>query len=488
VEEYQYCFDCFNSWIITRYKNHYASESNAPPREDIRSFEKHLDPEFVKMYHMRMEEYQVPVKERHFCPHHVVKGSIPTNPYDPEQFASIKSPLDILCPTERCNFQLRPEDKIPGYLKCLQCGGRTHAACGEAVDPNWDVSQSQHQCPDKTQAEIEADPFDGLTRGKDYQVCPGCSTKIELAEACNHMEHNIPSCNTSFCFICGEHADGESAHWASGIGCPRYGHPDEPTAVFDDPMPENFLSPFLRTHAAVPAHTLAETPAIFEVIRPEGPELTDPLTSDEEGHYYALLLATVDATVGIHESVRSHGTSPTGQGAIQALTDLINTISAPPETPPDLREQASSILEIIADDIQRSATSTRIRPTTLTIARVTDVPIGFLAVVVMPDRLMRSIVDAEFVFPLVQALDLLLRRLLWTPLRARTDDELWEIQGWVVGRIAQWHASAIQEPPFRARLRERARRDMGLRTMAREGRESDVAMDQALDWIDSVVV
>lgn len=45
------------------------------------------------------------------------------------------------------------------------------------------------------------------------------------------------NCGTGFCFICGEEADGDSDHWSrkrGKSGCPRYHHPDDVNAEYDD--------------------------------------------------------------------------------------------------------------------------------------------------------------------------------------------------------------------------------------------------------------
>lgn len=75
---------------------------------------------------------------------------------------------------------------------------------------------------------------DGQTRGKDYQVCPGCSKIVQLRDGCNHI---VCVCLTGFCFICGTQVTHGSDHWAFTQGtpstCPRFGQPNSDRAIFD---------------------------------------------------------------------------------------------------------------------------------------------------------------------------------------------------------------------------------------------------------------
>jgi len=63
-----------------------------------------------------------------------------------------------------------------------------------------------------------------LTRGKDYQICPGCKQTVDLGSGCNHMTCHF--CHTNFCFLCGEEVKRPEAtdHWTVSRNiCPRYG-------------------------------------------------------------------------------------------------------------------------------------------------------------------------------------------------------------------------------------------------------------------------
>ncbi|KAK5126810.1 hypothetical protein LTR85_009744 [Meristemomyces frigidus] len=72
----------------------------------------------------------------------------------------------------------------------------------------------EHECAVE-EPSTEPDAFDGLERGKDYQICPG------------------PACGIKFCYLCAEKADHHSTHWTEGSRCPRWGHPDAGNALHD---------------------------------------------------------------------------------------------------------------------------------------------------------------------------------------------------------------------------------------------------------------
>ena len=74
----------------------------------------------------------------------------------------------------------------------------------------------------------------GWELGRQYQRCPVCLEPAQLLEACNHMTCGKP-CKTDYCYICGNEVSREElhSHWAKG-GCPRWNHPDDANASFDE--------------------------------------------------------------------------------------------------------------------------------------------------------------------------------------------------------------------------------------------------------------
>ena len=71
-----------------------------------------------------------------------------------------------------------------------------------------------------------AEDIKGIALPGDLEVqpCPRCKVPWALWDGCNHM--TCKSCRTSYCFICGKEALGNSGHWSNPIhggSCPRYG-------------------------------------------------------------------------------------------------------------------------------------------------------------------------------------------------------------------------------------------------------------------------
>ncbi|GAB7332685.1 hypothetical protein MBLNU13_g04435t2 [Cladosporium sp. NU13] len=73
----------------------------------------------------------------------------------------------------------------------------------------------------------------GHVRGRDFQVCPGCSNIITLKKGCNHISC---VCSAQFCFICGQVAQHSGDHFRKE-SCPRWGQPTSEQAMFDRPDP-----------------------------------------------------------------------------------------------------------------------------------------------------------------------------------------------------------------------------------------------------------
>jgi len=80
---------------------------------------------------------------------------------------------------------------------------------------------AEHSCVANLEAaeKEREEAFNGLERGRDYQLCLSCSRDIQLATACHHM---ICPCKQHFCYKCGEATiKGDLSHW-EGSRCPLY--------------------------------------------------------------------------------------------------------------------------------------------------------------------------------------------------------------------------------------------------------------------------
>lgn len=108
-----------------------------------------------------------------------------------------------------------PETTYPG---CGSCYSRFCMRCASEIDETSDESITQHmRCKQaevtRRVAETEEE-MAGLTRGVDWQMCPGCKTRIQRAVGCNHM--TCQTCHAHFCYVCGCRAHGSSDHWKQG--------------------------------------------------------------------------------------------------------------------------------------------------------------------------------------------------------------------------------------------------------------------------------
>ena len=86
--------------------------------------------------------------------------------------------------------------------------------------------------PQIDQEEVAA-ALKGQIKGKDFQVCPGCSNVLTLKDGCNAM---TCVCFAQFCFLCGQATLHDSDHYKKG-SCPRWGQPTSEKAMFDRPDP-----------------------------------------------------------------------------------------------------------------------------------------------------------------------------------------------------------------------------------------------------------
>ena len=138
----------------------------------------------------------------------------------------------LTAPAERiycqgCNtFLAKNTDYCRTQAACPRCGMSEYYICGELYDPMF---------PDTCMVALgssEHGAFDGLVLGKDYQVCPStaCGRKLQLSDGCNHI---LCQCGMSLCYICGQAVD-ENEHYMPKEegGCPRYHHPDSPSAIW----------------------------------------------------------------------------------------------------------------------------------------------------------------------------------------------------------------------------------------------------------------
>jgi hypothetical protein len=189
------CDECAVECVAPHFHNALEHEHHYPPMfgkvvMDIWTFWDLFDGDFLTAWSKKTQEYNVPVKSRVYC----------------EQRGGVDGDV--------CGAYLGTRG--PGSVCCSECHCSTCRKCGAG---SGDVSSAKtHRCQEVS----KEDPFEKLSKGRDYQQCPSCKKEIFQAEGCNHMVC-LPPCATHFCFVCGEQVTARrSGHWQQGR-CPRFG-------------------------------------------------------------------------------------------------------------------------------------------------------------------------------------------------------------------------------------------------------------------------
>jgi hypothetical protein len=188
------CDECAEDCVAPRFHNALQHEHHYPPTWgnvvlDLWTFWDLFDGIFLDAWRKKMQEYSAPVKSRLYCEHRSRVGKTVCGAY-----LGTKGPGSVCCSLCR-------------GLTCKKCEARTSDV----------ISAATHRCREVS----KEDPFEKLTKGRDYQQCPGCKKEIIQAEGCNHMVC-IASCGTHFCFVCGQQVVARrSGHWQKD--CPRFG-------------------------------------------------------------------------------------------------------------------------------------------------------------------------------------------------------------------------------------------------------------------------
>ena len=199
VAEDMVCEPCFKDYIVPRFRDGLVGENDFPIRWgtevlDPADYLQFLPSGYMGKYSERERECKTPHNLRVYC-NHQVKGQS----------------------TTQCGRFLgsrqAPTDSKPIFL-CSACKERTCAMCTMPVQG----IKYEHTCAQNEQG-FAVDPLEGLTKGKDYQICPSCQLKVELRDGCNHVRCR---CSAEFCFVCGVATSENTGHWSAGQPCPRY--------------------------------------------------------------------------------------------------------------------------------------------------------------------------------------------------------------------------------------------------------------------------
>ncbi|KAF2208165.1 hypothetical protein CERZMDRAFT_101619 [Cercospora zeae-maydis SCOH1-5] len=206
----EFCQQCFDVGIRPLFQwrlvNEFAPLKWHGNLVDIEDVQHQFSAAFISKFRERMIEYSVLPKHRVYC---------------------------------ACHKFLGDQRELLDKVECPDCGSRTCTTCAELIDQN----KSQHECT------TQLDPLADLLRGADYQLCPKCDLRVELAEACNHMQCQLPACNdTSFCYTCGEQTFDDDRHWSTSRLCQRYGLPKPLRRMKRDRIAEG---KFIQNHPTI---------------------------------------------------------------------------------------------------------------------------------------------------------------------------------------------------------------------------------------------
>ncbi|KAK3074096.1 hypothetical protein LTR53_003743 [Teratosphaeriaceae sp. CCFEE 6253] len=193
----------------------------------------------------KMHEYQIPGVRRLYCRNYVNASNLPEPAYPFQGRMDGFSHTTALHPDE---VQDAEQHDIPmatcdafltkrrvgrrSHFRCLFCQGHTCLRCGTPKGPTLSPLPKPDCCAHAVQQESIEAGLEHLTKGRDYQLCPGCGVIGYLGEACNQI--SCPTCRTSYCYICAalvRHND--SSHWRPGMPCPRFNQPGAANAMYD---------------------------------------------------------------------------------------------------------------------------------------------------------------------------------------------------------------------------------------------------------------
>ncbi|EMC94429.1 hypothetical protein BAUCODRAFT_548203 [Baudoinia panamericana UAMH 10762] len=216
VSGYLVCGQC----VSKLFERAVSNECNYPPtwegeKLDIDAFRPFLTPKLLQEFKEKEREYTCPVPARVYC------EGLRQNPSHPMH-------------AERCNAFLGKRTAplsalAPSTIDCKTCCTVSCLSCKRVIESHF------HKCDPTNDERQDYAAFDGLERGKDYQICPAkhCLRKLQLVDGCNHL---VCVCGTQLCFVCGEPAKDGSPHWTMRHGvrtCPRYNRLGDGNAQWD---------------------------------------------------------------------------------------------------------------------------------------------------------------------------------------------------------------------------------------------------------------
>ncbi|KAK4955987.1 hypothetical protein LTR10_006926 [Elasticomyces elasticus] len=237
------CIPCFFSSIQPLFDNALRYEHAWPvawgkSTLDALDFAEVLPKGFTAKWIFKLREYARPKNEKVYCQHLVLSEG--SNAIALDEVAIVNAVDSDQSMRECSRFlgsTLPPTDARSCY-GCVTCQGST---CGICLS-SFFGHPTKYICVDAEDAPaVQDDPYSAMKRGKDYQLCPGCSRPVELEDGCNFMRCR---CGIPFCFICGEAlppTEAQTDHFIVGKPCPKWNQPSQSNAHHDpDPIIKAF--------------------------------------------------------------------------------------------------------------------------------------------------------------------------------------------------------------------------------------------------------
>jgi hypothetical protein len=134
------------------------------------------------------------------------------------------------CDDEDFITMIEDHGTTPLFQSCDQCGKRWCGSCGdpERAHGTQYAAPAAHSTPTNPDAckntfavktQQRQTEVAGLTKGKDYQICPMCNRYCEES-----LDTRCEGCYTGFCFVCGLKQPGHA--WVPGLTC-TFWRPDQ---------------------------------------------------------------------------------------------------------------------------------------------------------------------------------------------------------------------------------------------------------------------
>ena len=117
------------------------------------------------------------------------------------------------------------------FLSCNECEKKWCMYCGDQKDPPFgtphnapsihSTAANPNACKNTRAAKAQQRQAEvaGLTKGKDYQICPMCNRYCEES-----LDTRCEGCYAGFCFVCGLKQPGHA--WVPGLTC-TFWRPDQ---------------------------------------------------------------------------------------------------------------------------------------------------------------------------------------------------------------------------------------------------------------------